>query len=152
MNQENKHPVLGIDHGDARIGVAITDVVGILAHPVMTIEVKEGDVIGQICKVIDERGAQRVVLGLPLRMDGSEGDAAEKVRAFGDDLLDSISVPLEYQDERLTTMNAAAKLRQAGRNAKQQKGMIDQAAAVEILNEWMTENVDDVYPEEIDFS
>jgi putative Holliday junction resolvase len=79
-----------------------------------------------------------LVLGLPLRMDGSEGDSAAKVRAFAVRLQERLPlIPLVFMDETLTTSSAAAKLREAGRNAKQQKNLIDQAAAVEILNLWM---------------
>ena len=71
-------------------------------------------------------------------MDGSEGNSAAKVRAFADKLRERLpTIPLVFVDETLTTSTAAAKLREAGRNAKQQKSVIDQAAAVEILNLWM---------------
>lgn len=84
------------------------------------------------------RGIRTLVLGLPIRMDGSEGISAAKVRAFGEKLrLRLPTLPLVHVDETLTTATAAGKLRQAGRNAKQQKALIDQAAAVEILNAWM---------------
>ena len=73
-------------------------------------------------------------------MDGSEGTSAAKVRAFADLLRDRVpTIPLVFVDETLTTSSAAAKLREAGRNARQQKAIIDQAAAVEILNIWMGE-------------
>ena len=79
-------------------------------------------------------------MGLPIRMDGSEGSSAAKVRAFADRLRERIpAIPLVFVDETLTTSTAAAKLREAGRNAKKQKAVIDQAAAVEILNIWMGE-------------
>lgn len=73
-------------------------------------------------------------------MDGSEGSSAAKVRAFADQLRERLpTLPLVFVDETLTTSSAAAKLREAGRNARQQKAVIDQAAAVEILNLWMGE-------------
>jgi putative holliday junction resolvase len=73
-------------------------------------------------------------------MDGSEGTSAAKVRTFAARLGERIStIPLVFVDESLTTSSAAAKLREAGRNARQQKSIIDQAAAVEILNLWMGE-------------
>jgi len=73
-------------------------------------------------------------------MDGSEGSSAAKVRAFADQLRERIpTLPLVFVDETLTTSSAAAKLREAGRNARQQKAVIDQAAAVEILNLWIGE-------------
>ncbi len=134
----SSHPALGIDHGDARIGIAATDDFGILAHPVETIDCKKLDAIERIAQLVQLRGIRTLVVGLPLRMDGSEGDAAAKVRAFASQLHERIgTVPLVFVDETLTTSSAATKLREAGRNARKQKPVIDQAAAVEILNLWM---------------
>ncbi len=137
---DSPHPALGIDHGDARIGVAATDDFGILAHPVETIDCAKTDPIERIARLAEIRGIRTLVLGLPLRMDGSEGASATKVRAFADLLGERVPhIPLVFVDETLTTSSAAAKLREAGRNARQQKAVIDQAAAVEILNAWMGE-------------
>ena len=135
------HPALGIDHGDARIGIAATDDFGILAHPVETLDQSKGNVIERIARLAEIRQIHTLVVGLPLRMDGSEGSSAAKVRAFVNQLQQRIpTIPLVFVDETLTTSSAAAKLREAGRNARQQKAVIDQAAAVEILNLWMGEN------------
>lgn len=140
QSSASPHPALGIDHGDARIGIAATDDFGILAHPVETIEQAKGDSVERIAQLVAARKIQTLVLGLPIRMDGSEGSSAVKVRAFGDLLRARIStIPLVFVDETLTTSTASAKLREAGRKAKQQKSIIDQAAAVEILNTWMGE-------------
>jgi putative Holliday junction resolvase len=134
------HPALGIDHGDARIGIAATDDFGILAHPVETIDRAKADPIDRIARIVEMRKIRTLVVGLPVRMDGSEGDSAAKVRAFAELLRERIpTVPLIFVDESLTTANAAAKLREAGRKARDQKSVIDQAAAVEILNTWMEE-------------
>jgi len=105
---------------------------------VETIEQSKGDAIERIARLAEVRGTRTLVVGLPLRMDGSEGSSAAKVRAFAGLLRERIpTVPLVFVDETLTTTAAAAKLREAGRNARQQKALIDQAAAVEILNLWM---------------
>ncbi len=137
-NSTTPHPALGIDHGAARIGIAATDDFGILAHPVETIDQSKGDAIERIARLVELRKIKTLILGLPIRMDGSEGNSAAKVRAFGARLRERIpTVPLVYVDETLTTSTAANKLREAGRSAKQQKAVIDQAAAVEILNLWM---------------
>lgn len=134
------HPALGIDHGDARIGIAATDDFGILAHPVETIDRAKTEPLERIAAIVSQRKIKTLVLGLPLRMDGSEGTSAEKVRAFAEKLRQHLpDLPLVFVDETLTTSTAATKLREAGRNAKQQKSIIDQAAAVEILNAWMGE-------------
>ncbi|MBT8036576.1 MAG: Holliday junction resolvase RuvX [Verrucomicrobiae bacterium] len=133
-----EHPVLAIDHGDARIGIAATDPIGIMAHPVETIHVKTTDPIERIAELVQQRQVKQLVLGLPLRLDGSEGAAAIKIRRFGKQLKERLpDLPLHLCDETLTTVAAADKLHQAGKNAKRQKSIIDQAAAVEILNNWL---------------
>ena len=133
-----EHPILAIDHGDARIGLAATDEFGIGAHPVETVDNRDPkrDPIDRILEIIAERKIQHVILGLPLRMDGSEGTSSQKVRRFGKTLLEKISpLSLTYSDERFTTVTASDKLREAGKKAKDQKNIIDQAAAVEILKD-----------------
>lgn len=136
------HPALGIDHGDARIGIAATDDFGILAHPVETIDRAKTDAIERIVQLAALRKIRTLVVGLPLRMDGGEGASSIKVRKFAKELRGRLpDIPVVFVDETLTTSSASAKLREAGRNAKKQKAIIDQAAAVEILNLWMgTEN------------
>ena len=133
------HPALGIDHGDARIGVAATDPLGIMAHPVETIHRQKTDALKRIGEIIMSRQIKTLVMGLPLHLDGREGESAVKARQFGA-LLHAAHplIPLHYIDESFTTVSAAEKLHEAGRNARQQKCLIDQAAAVEILNLWMS--------------
>jgi putative Holliday junction resolvase len=132
------HPALGIDHGDARIGIAATDPVGIMAHPVETIDVRKADPLERIAALCRERGIKTLVVGIPYRLDGSEGSAAMKVRRFAKKLRERLpDLPMEFIDESYTTMDAAEKLHQAGRNTKKQKAVIDQAAAVEILSGWL---------------
>lgn len=103
-----------------------------------TIDQGKGDAIERIARLVELRQIRTLVVGLPIRMDGSEGSSAAKVRAFADRLRERIpSIPLVFTDETLTTSSATSKLREAGRTARQQKAVIDQAAAVEILNSWM---------------
>lgn len=103
-----------------------------------TIDQSKGDAIERIARLVEIRQIRTLVVGLPIRMDGSEGSSAAKVRAFADRLRERVpTIPLVFTDETLTTSSAASKLREAGRNARQQKAVIDQAAAVEILNSWM---------------
>jgi putative Holliday junction resolvase len=138
QHANSPHPALGIDHGDARIGIAATDDFGILAHPVETIDCAKTDPVERIARLAEVRRIHTLVVGLPLRMDGTEGASAAKVRAFAGLLRERIpEIPLVFVDESLSTASAAAKLREAGRKARQQKAVIDQAAAVEILNTWM---------------
>ena len=132
------HPALGIDFGQARIGIAATDACGILAHPVESIHLDRTEPLERIAQLAAERGVRTLVLGLPLRLDGTEGTACEKVRAFGEKLHARLpELPLVYVDEFLTTTMAQEKLHAAGKKAKDFRPIIDQAAAVEILNNWM---------------
>jgi putative Holliday junction resolvase len=137
---DTPHPALGIDHGEARIGIAATDDFGILAHPVETIDCAGCDPVERIARLTEIRGIRTLVVGLPLRMDGSEGDAARRVRKFAAALRQRLpAMPLVFEDESFSTASASAKLHEAGRNARRQKAVIDQAAAVEILNSWMNQ-------------
>ncbi|MBQ3143815.1 MAG: Holliday junction resolvase RuvX [Akkermansia sp.] len=132
------HPALGIDYGEARIGIAATDACGILAHPVESIHLRHTEPIARIRELVQQKGIRTLVLGLPLRLDGTEGTACAKVRAFGEKLRAALpELPLLYVDEFLTTTAAQEKLHQAGKKAKNFKPIIDQAAAVEILNNWL---------------
>lgn len=132
------HPALGIDYGQARIGIAATDACGILAYPVESIHLAKTEPIGRIAELVATMQIRTLVLGYPLRMDGTEGSACERVRAFGDKLAARFpDLPLIYVDEYLTTATAQEKLHAAGRKAKSFRPVIDQAAAVEILNNWM---------------
>lgn len=138
MHAPSPHPALGIDHGDARIGIAATDPLGILAHPVETIHIRNTDPIERIATLTTERHIRTIVIGLPITLSGNEGTAAVKVRAFAKKLTQALpDLPIEFIDESLSTVDAAEKLHAAGRNTKRQKPIIDQAAAVEILTRWL---------------
>lgn len=103
-----------------------------------TIDARSTEPLGRIAELVAQRGVQTLVLGLPVRLDGSEGRSAEKVRTFGKRLAERFpELPLHYADERLTTVTAAGKLRAAGKPARKQRDIIDQAAALELLNDWL---------------
>ncbi len=132
------HPALGIDYGEARIGIAATDACGILPHPVESIPRRTVDPLARIAELVQERGVRTLVLGYPLRLDGTEGSACEKVSVFGEQLSARFpELPLVYVDEFLTTTVAQQKLHAAGKKSRDFRPIIDQAAAVEILNNWM---------------
>lgn len=128
---------LGIDPGDARYGVAISDELGMLAHPLETIEVKKIDPVVRIAELASEKRVSGVIVGVPRNMDGSFGPAAEKSRAFIEALKAKVSCKVLPWDERLTTVSAQRALRDAGRKAKDQRKVVDQAAAQIILQGWL---------------
>ncbi len=130
--------VLGVDCGEARVGLAISDDLGMLAHPLETIDVRKQNPVKRIAEIARERDVHVIILGMPRNMDGSYGPAADKVREFSSRLSQEIgSAKILTWDERLTTVSASRQLRAAGRDARSQKAVIDQVAAQGILQSWL---------------
>jgi putative Holliday junction resolvase len=131
--------ILAIDHGTVRVGLALSDALGLLARPLET--VRSGDAVRRIAEIVRAEGIRTVLLGLPLRIDGSEGRAAERVRAFLSALRPRLPADVDVilRDESLTTIEAERALRDAGKRTKDQRGAIDQAAAAVILQEFLDE-------------
>jgi putative Holliday junction resolvase len=124
---------LGIDPGDARIGVARSDPSGFLASPVETVRRGKGD-LARIARLARDDEAVEIVVGLPRSLSGGEGPAAAKTREFAARLAARVTpVPVRLVDERLTTVSAEAMLRDRGRKGQQRRAVVDQAAAVLIL-------------------
>lgn len=131
---------VGLDHGEARIGVAASDALGMMAHPVETVPAQPRDAaLRRLTEIITQRAAECVVVGLPIREDGTEGTAAAKVRRFAARLAALLppGMPMEFQDEYGSTRDAAEQLRAAGRRTHRHRPVIDQAAAVVILQDWL---------------
>jgi putative Holliday junction resolvase len=135
---------LGIDVGAVRVGVALSDPDCLLATPLVTVarDVREpGDRTGsdlrEIAALVTEHDVVQVVVGLPRTLAGTEGPAARTARAFADDLVAVLDVPVELVDERLTTVVATRQLRERGVKGKRQRAVVDQAAAVAILQGWL---------------
>jgi putative Holliday junction resolvase len=128
---------LGIDLGASRIGIAISDELGMLAHPLETIPNDSG-FLSKLQKMVIEKGITAIVMGIPRNMDGSYGPAAEKVKLFLSQLKTEFpGVQLIPWDERLTTMEAQRLLHAAGRDVKKSRPVIDQVAAQVILQSYL---------------
>ncbi|GII80854.1 putative pre-16S rRNA nuclease [Sphaerisporangium rufum] len=124
---------LGVDVGSVRVGVARSDPSGLLATPVETVRRGRGD-LDRIAAIAEEAGAVEVVVGLPTSLSGREGSAAATAREFAGRLAGRLApIPVRLYDERLTTVTAQAGLRASGVKAKDQRGVVDQAAAVVLL-------------------
>ncbi|MCA0217801.1 MAG: Holliday junction resolvase RuvX [Actinobacteria bacterium] len=123
---------LGIDVGTARIGVARSDLHGMLATPVETVPRGAGDV-ARIRELVGEIDAFEIIVGLPLALSGRETASTGDARQFAGRLSAACAVPVRLVDERLSTVSAAAALRASGRNAKNSRSVVDQVAAVIIL-------------------
>jgi putative holliday junction resolvase len=124
---------LGIDVGDVRIGVSRSDPAGLFASPLETVARGAGD-LARLRAIAAEEAAFELVVGLPRSLSGGEGPAAAKVRAFARDLAQELRpVPVRLCDERLSTVSAEAVLRERGLKGQKRRAVVDQAAAVVIL-------------------
>jgi putative Holliday junction resolvase len=130
---------LGIDVGAVRVGVALSDPDGVLATPLVTVprDVAGGSDLTAIAGLVAEHEVVGIVLGLPRTLAGREGPAAEAARDFAAGLASVVDVPVELSDERLTTVVATRQLRERGVKGRKQRAVVDQAAAVAILQGWL---------------
>jgi len=130
--------VLGLDVGSRRIGVAISDLLGITAQGLETIQRRNKRTdLAALEKVIVEHGVSEIVVGLPLRMSGAEGIQAEKMQLFAEELRKRFKLPVHLWDERLTSAQANRLLRETEMSIKRRGEVVDQMAAVLILQSWM---------------
>jgi putative Holliday junction resolvase len=136
---------LGVDVGKVRVGVAVSDPDSILATPLATVPrdmgAAEGTVpadIAEIARLVSEHEAVQVVVGLPVRLSGAEGAAAIDIRAYAERLAQVVQpVPIALADERMSTVVATRRLAERGVRGRRQRAVVDQAAAVEILQSWL---------------
>jgi len=134
--------ILGLDVGDKRIGIALSDPLGITAGGLETIErVNIEQDVSRIAQIVHRHHAAQIIIGLPLNMDGSSGSQAEKVKSFGRKLARVTGLPLIYEDERLTTISAIRTLTLQGVRTGENKHLVDRQAAAIILQKFLDRNV-----------
>ncbi len=127
--------ILGIDYGSTRIGLALSDPTGCIASP---FEVWPADTaLKAFARLCREQAVERVVVGLPLHMDGGEGPAAALARAFAEKLRAALTVPVELWDERWTTLSAQQALIEGGVRRRERKGLVDKIAAQIMLQHYL---------------
>jgi putative Holliday junction resolvase len=130
--------ILGLDVGAKRIGVAISDLLGITAQGLQTLQRQNKRLdFAQLERVIREHQVAEIVMGLPLRMSGAEGVQAEKMQAFAEEIRRRFKLPVHLWDERLTSAQANRLLRETEMSIKRRGEVVDQMAAVLILQSWM---------------
>ena len=131
--------IMAIDYGDAHTGIAISDPTGFLAGFTTTIDAYRPEVVAErVAALAKEHGAEELVLGHPLNMDGSRGPRAEKAEAMAELLKEATSLPVVLWDERRTTIDAHQILFNSGKNAKKRKKVVDAVAASLILEGYLT--------------
>jgi putative Holliday junction resolvase len=136
MSQRAMNPILALDFGRARIGVAISDELQLLAHPLETIPANE-QAPSRIAEIVRQKKIDHVVAGVPHQMNGHLGTAATEVLQFVEELRTVLSCPVVTWDERLTTVAAHRALRDAGKKTRQTRAYIDQVAAQMILQSYL---------------
>ena len=129
---------MGLDVGTKTVGVAVSDELGFSAHPITTVRRTNlrAD-LHELTRLIAEQDVVRLIVGLPLNMNGSEGPRAEHARKFGEALAEQAQLPVVYWDERLTSVAAERSLIEASVSRKKRKEVIDQVAACLILQGWL---------------
>jgi putative Holliday junction resolvase len=129
---------LGIDHGTKRIGIAISDELGMIAHPLEFIPAEPvKDFLGRLKEIIQDKQVVQLVIGMPRNMDGSYGPAATKVREFVALLKESITLPIALYDERLTSSQANRYLIEVNMRREKRKEKVDQTAAAILLQSYL---------------
>jgi len=138
MTRREQARVAAIDLGKARVGVAVTDELGLMAHTRPFLDGKSRKaLLRALAELAREDGITRFLVGLPLEMSGADGPAARRALAFAHELADATGIEVEMVDERLSTVEASRRLHDGGVKAREQKGLIDGAAAAVILQGWL---------------
>jgi putative Holliday junction resolvase len=145
MNARPRGRRLGVDVGKVRVGVAICDPDGILATPLVTVSRDLGAAadsvpsdMAELVRLVVEHEAVQIVVGLPVQLSGAEGAAAIDIRAYAERLAQAVGqVPIVLADERMSTVVATRRLAERGVRGRRQRAVVDQAAAVEILQSWL---------------
>lgn len=133
--------ILGIDYGEARIGMAISDILGCLANPLDTICEKDREMqLEKVSEIIKSEGVSKIVVGYPKRLDGSAGHRAEYTKKFAEDLSAVTGVEYEMWDERFSSTEAHRILETGGVSGKKRKTKVDKIAAVLILQTYLDRN------------
>jgi len=129
---------LGIDHGEKRVGLALSDEDGVFAQPFDTLaRAGMGALVTEVAALVEAQGVQEIVVGLPLHMDGREGASARRARRFAEKLEAATGKPVILWDERMSSLAAERALREGGLDGKAQRGKVDRVAASLLLQSYL---------------
>lgn len=132
---------IAFDYGDSRIGVAVCDPDGILATPLPFLDARHPKLLSNIRGLFEEYEPIMIYIGEPKLLSGQSGTAVEKVREFSEILQINFDIPIKFIDERMSTVDAARKLREGGKSARESKGLVDSMAAVSILESGLASEI-----------
>jgi len=137
-SEKKRRAVCALDLGGARVGVAVTDELGVLAHPRGFLPARPRPALLEALRaLVEEEKIQRIVVGFPLDLRGGEGEAARRARQLAQVIADATDCDVELFDERLTTVQAARALHDSGVTGRRIREHIDEASAVQILQAWL---------------
>ncbi len=126
--------ILGIDFGEKRIGLAVSDLLRITAQPLQTLKIKNpAEIFNELEKVISEKNISEIVVGMPFNLKGEKGATAKKVEEFIQKLKEKFQLPVQAWDERFTSFIAERTIREIGKSPSRNKAKVDQISAVLIL-------------------
>ena len=126
---------IAFDYGDVRTGVAMCDPDAILASPLCVIQSNDRNFLDQVRALLVEHQPIRIFIGLPMNMSGTSGESVEKAKGFAESLQTITDLPISFIDERLSTVSAQKRLKEAGVSSRDSKNLIDAMAAVAILEQ-----------------
>ena len=129
--------ILGLDPGEARIGVALSDPLGIIAQPHAVLDRRHGDVMAELRRIVAENDVDLIVVGLPIGLAGGEGPAAARARDLGQRVAEDLGVSVEHYDERFTTVQAEAALLESGMRRDDRRARRDMVAAALMLQAYL---------------
>ena len=133
--------ILALDIGSVRVGVALSDGLGLLAHPLVTLKWKNKDeLVNEVSKLIGEHDVNVMVVGIPYNMRGEESKQTKNILGITEFLKEKLDIIIEHQDERLTTKMAENMLKDVNKKASKNRDIIDQIAAVNILQIYLDKN------------
>ncbi len=139
--------ILGVDYGERRIGLAVSDPTATIATPLPTLVRRRGKrpPVAKVAEIAREHEVERIVFGLPLTSEGDEDEWTREVRAFGDKVAERTDLPVDFIDERFTSARAERAVRSLGlkRREREEKGRVDAAAAVLILQAYLDQKLHD---------
>ncbi len=137
-NSRSMEKILGVDYGDVRTGIAVTDALGMMAHGLETVvETNYKELARRVIAIAASEGVTMIVVGIPVNMDGSEGPRAEKTRRFVEALRKRTELPVDTMDERCTTMAAERFMNETDTRGKKRREVIDTLAAEIILQNYL---------------
>jgi putative Holliday junction resolvase len=128
---------LGLDPGERRIGVALSDPLGIIAQPHVVLDRRRGSVLDEIRAICTEHSVETIVVGLPTSLSGVEASAAERARVFGDEVAGATGCEVVFFDERFTTVQAESALLEGGMKRRQRRETVDKIAAAVMLQGYL---------------